>query len=1464
MHSFRIGPRHRAIAYALVIAMVLALVPEFKITLPVHAAAEFSSGAVYIDSQYDGQTIYIKDGVFSVTVNGATNVNLIFGERTETGAVGVTIDRRHATGDQDEANGDEIDNLYYVSQQLGAAGRAQTCPLLITGNSTVTATFHGECRFYAGTNACTVDGSDKYTASTGGGNGFAGIQVDSGSSLTIDGADDLRVFGGHQYNIPDDDGYITEGTTKYFYSDVLRANLTISGTYTDPYGEQWGQPDGATTNSYTGGAGIGGGPELTPSSSGVATFTNGAPGTIIINGGSVEAYGGHQAAGIGGAVNSPATTNMIQINGGTVVAHGGRWAAGIGDGDTVKKENNNAPSSTFQTANSLIEINGGAVTAYGGVAASGIGTSDRLSDSEGFGASFVRNIQVNLNGGTIRAYSGFPDGYQSNHTVSNAPAAIGAGMNSMAPGNAVYVSSNADLRSAGFGHYAVSENGLNENLPTIAVDSDGYLLLLKTADYYSSQERSLKVYLPLKKTMMVDKNKDNTPETELETYIYTNQQTGAIYYVAFVDDENGTEQKLVFDANGYQVTTAENLTLYVNTNPDDDIPDSTELSDLMIEFPYFFRSVALTLPDPEEFGGIYALAVPTNGVSSGVNKPANNAPIILTVDAREQGTQNGTITYPSDNNLNSRPVSVSLIDLDVNGDDITPGLIGNNFYPTVYGYTVYVEPTTTMVDLYLKFTTRPGVTYQLTYDGTTTYYDGDGNDVVWTKDDIPLTGKETILRIQKKDVDGSTNPDPISYKVTIIVKGDYSLTISAPDKTYDGRPADVSATGVVQYPLIYEPKDVPGSTATVTYTPEKPQPYSYTGSVYISRSGRWSWNYTYYAANLSYQLQIIPDGNYIYYILTFDAPTSANTSSLSDNGTKYAAGWLVEQNTTNAATRLDAAPDVFADTGYDWITGTGDASRTLASGKSGNNATNTVNLTLYVTSTGATLSSGGTLLTLAKPTSSSSNTNVASSEAKDSALDAIRNGETSGSFPYEVSNTIDYSQNITVNTFTWQANTENTSSTPNSFPYNISGTTTYTEKGSWVIVGKPDTSKESTPVKVPAEDLENVVYTYYRTHDAAGKELGAPELLGVLAEPPKDAGTYRVEASLVMLTYNANGTKTFKIEQRPVTVLRITNWLVYVDTAPTTATLAIPNPGDVELDNLIQGDDVKLLVDAAGGKVYYDDPDSDTLAVDYKSDKIVLAQATLDGNQAHNYKLVYTDEPNQIIRVYGQIAYEVNGTIFRKDEGAEADWRKYYPVDSEDPVGGGTAPDYHSPPETNTEHGTYLTHAEYIRARTVNQGEDEARYCIDIEYGAMSFGFFRSIWDVNDLVYDETNTSRWTGMDGSNNKLTIINYSNRPVEYTLSLTRDTRYGDKIDFVIKTTNVTTGGDPLVSMTGTTMSAESGKYEVAAATAGSGVGASGEEARTSSYVILSGVPQFADGINPSVGIIGISFSPASDDS
>jgi hypothetical protein len=271
--------------------------------------------------------------------------------------------------------------------------------------------------------------------------------------------------------------------------------------------------------------------------------------------------------------------------------------------------------------------------------------------------------------------------------------------------------------------------------------------------------------------------------------------------------------------------------------------------------------------------------------------------------------------------------------------------------------------------------------------------------------------------------------------------------------------------------------------------------------------------------------------------------------------------------------------------------------------------------------------------------------------------------------------------------------------------------------------------------------------------------------------------------------------------------------------------------------------------------VYYDDPDSTSLAVDYKANKIVLANGVLQGDEAHNYLLDYADPKH--IRVYGQIAYRIEGAIFRMSNTAGAKWRKYYPVNSPNPVIESTA-DYHSP----AYEGVYLAHAEYIRARTVNAGEDEARYCIDIEYGAMSFGFFRSVWDVNGLDYHELKTSTWSGMDGSNNKLTVINYSNRAITYTLSLERASGVsGAKIGFEIKTENVQTGGEVLVGLTDDKVSEATGSAKrVDAATAGANPGIKGTAATDSCYLIMSGIPQFPEGVVTTTGTIGIIFAPA----
>ncbi len=105
----------------------------------------------------------------------------------------------------------------------------------------------------------------------------------------------------------------------------------------------------------------------------------------------VNAFGGHQAAGIGGGLNGAATTSSITINGGNVCAYGGRWAAGIGDGDSLLTNWIEKCTDSYG-----IIINGGTVNAVGGIACPGIGTTDEFSSHTRNGTS---GMEIHLNGG---------------------------------------------------------------------------------------------------------------------------------------------------------------------------------------------------------------------------------------------------------------------------------------------------------------------------------------------------------------------------------------------------------------------------------------------------------------------------------------------------------------------------------------------------------------------------------------------------------------------------------------------------------------------------------------------------------------------------------------------------------------------------------------------------------------------------------------------------------------------------------------------------------------------------------------------------------------------------------------------------------------------------------------------------------------------------------------------------------
>ncbi len=95
--------------------------------------------------------------------------------------------------------------------------------------------------------------------------------------------------------------------------------------------------------------------------------------------GTLKAYGGENAAGIGGTMKGNGSN--ITINGGIVGVSGGKYAAGIGGG--------------AGSSGSNITINGGKVTAYGDMYGAGIG-----------GGNINPGSNITITGGTVTAYGG--------------------------------------------------------------------------------------------------------------------------------------------------------------------------------------------------------------------------------------------------------------------------------------------------------------------------------------------------------------------------------------------------------------------------------------------------------------------------------------------------------------------------------------------------------------------------------------------------------------------------------------------------------------------------------------------------------------------------------------------------------------------------------------------------------------------------------------------------------------------------------------------------------------------------------------------------------------------------------------------------------------------------------------------------------------------------------------------------
>lgn len=182
------------------------------------------------------------------------------------------------------------------------------------------------------------------------------------------------------------------------YSSALGKRITITGEGTSVTatggaaggagigGGQNGQGyridiSGGVQVEATGGAGIGGGTDI------FGYGCGGVGSNITISGGTVNAVGGRNSAGIGGG--DGAGCSDITISGGTVTASSEDGAAGIGGGRW-------AGAGTADSAG--VTITNGTVTANGGAGAAGIGD----------GANNVSDVGsvISITGGTVTANGG--------------------------------------------------------------------------------------------------------------------------------------------------------------------------------------------------------------------------------------------------------------------------------------------------------------------------------------------------------------------------------------------------------------------------------------------------------------------------------------------------------------------------------------------------------------------------------------------------------------------------------------------------------------------------------------------------------------------------------------------------------------------------------------------------------------------------------------------------------------------------------------------------------------------------------------------------------------------------------------------------------------------------------------------------------------------------------------------------
>jgi len=169
---------------------------------------------------------------------------------------------------------------------------------------------------------------------------------------------------------------------------------------------------------------------------GIGGAQNGDGGTVTISGGTVTAVGGEDGAGIGGGDRGHGGT--VTISGGRVTATGGDYGAGIGGGDLGD--------------GGTVTISGGEVTATGGSGAAGIGGA-----RSGGGTVTISGGEVTATGGSAGAGIGGGDqGAGGTLTISGGEVtatggqgAAGVGGGWRGDGGTVTISSGSVVATAG-------------------------------------------------------------------------------------------------------------------------------------------------------------------------------------------------------------------------------------------------------------------------------------------------------------------------------------------------------------------------------------------------------------------------------------------------------------------------------------------------------------------------------------------------------------------------------------------------------------------------------------------------------------------------------------------------------------------------------------------------------------------------------------------------------------------------------------------------------------------------------------------------------------------------------------------------------------------------------------------------------------------------------------------------------